>query len=65
MSNNFIEAPKDHGQGVFNKITLPMNEDYIAVSRAVSDLLKDGWVWLGIDKVGNAYSIVLSREWRA
>ena len=62
---NFIEPEKDHGQGVFNIISLPVNEDHLAVGRAIGDLLKEGWSWVGIDKSTNDYKLVLRREWRS
>ena len=62
---NSVEPEKDHAQGVFNIISLPVNEDHLAVGRAIGDLLKEGWLWVGIDKSTNDYKLVLRREWRA
>lgn len=50
-----------HGQGVFSKITFPINEDIEAVNRAVYQLLKEGWSLERID----AKQIIVSRKWEA
>ncbi len=64
--NNFVEAPKELGQGVFNKMSLPLNQDFVAVSRAVSDLLKEGWEFSGFERqVEDCFHITLTRTWRA
>lgn len=39
-------------QGVVNVIQLPLNDDFKAVSIAVSRLLYEGWEWRGISKSG-------------
>jgi hypothetical protein len=61
---NFVENPKIHGQGVFTINRFPINEDYIAVSQATSQLLKEGWNFKGIVKEDDKYFIELNREWK-
>lgn len=40
----------DDKQVVYNEMSLPINEDFKAVSVAVGRLLSEGWVWAGIHK---------------
>lgn len=64
--SNLTEPSKDHGQGVFSSIEMPTTQDHLAVGRAIGDLLKDGWIWGGLDVYPNGQTkIVLRREWRA
>jgi hypothetical protein len=51
-------------QGIFNVMSLPLNEDFMATGLAVRDLLKEGWKFDGFtqgDK--NVIHVQLSREW--
>lgn len=71
MNENMVAPPEVHNQGVFNSITLPVNDDHLAVSYAVRDLLKEGWSFSGIIKRKNNdliakddFYISLTREWK-
>lgn len=64
MENNFIASEKDLGQGIISEILIPINEDYVACSRAVHSLLNEGWAFNGFTLEG-CHKIYLKRIWRA
>lgn len=65
-----VEPPVILGQHVINIMRLPINDDYVAVSHALSDLLKEGWKFSTLVK-GKDNSLIpkdcwyveLRREW--
>lgn len=66
-----IASPEIHNQGVFNVMSLPINDDYIAVSHAMLDLLKEGWRFSRLVKgkdnslmPQDFFYIELTREWK-
>ena len=68
---NGSAPPTILNQGVFNTMRLPINEDHVAVSHAVSDLLKEGWKFscftnskdIGLTNE-DCFYIELTREWK-
>jgi len=71
MNEAQVATPEIYNQGIFNSMTLPINGDYIAVSYAIKDLLKEGWIFSGIIKTKNndlipsdAFYVELTREWK-
>ncbi len=57
-STNSVEE-KILGQGVFSAIQFPLDADQVAVSRAISELLSEGWV---LDAIEDKH-ITLRRKW--
>lgn len=62
---NFVAPPKEYGQSVYSNMSLPLNEDYVAVGRAVHCLLREGWRFDGFCENKGQYSVLLSRIWNA
>lgn len=66
-----VAPPIVLNQGVFNTMRLPINDDYVAVSHAISDLLKEGWKFSGLIRAKDngliqqdCFYIELNREWK-
>ena len=52
---------KKYGQGVISIISFPLGQDEIAVSKAIQELLRDGWKFDGLEKD----KINFRRTWEA
>lgn len=71
MNEAQCALPEILNQGVFSVIRLPINDDHVAVSYAIKDLLKEGWKHNGIIKgkdnslmSQDCFYVELSREWK-
>lgn len=67
-----VAPPVVLNQHVYNVMRLPVNDDYVAVSYAVRDLLKEGWSFSVLVKgkdnsliPQDCWYIELTREWIA
>lgn len=54
-----IEIVKDKKQGVMGRISFPLGQDEIAIGRAISCLLEEGWKFRELTKT----EICLERFW--